>query len=92
MRTYCKALKSDSEHFSFNTVLHPFLLLCKDFIEGLLEGLAIEIVIYRYILASVMHPDVHDTWVVLSLTHCVCDVAAALCVLYPELADALVRI
>ena len=39
-----------------------------------------------------MDPDVHDTRVVLCLTHGVGDAAAALCVLDPELADSGIRI
>ena len=46
----------------------------------------------RHVLASIVNPHVHDTWIVLSLSHSVRDVAAALCVLHPELANALVRI
>ena len=44
------------------------------------------------VLATVMHPYIHDTWIILSLTHCVSDVTAAFGVLDPELADAFVRV
>ena len=39
-----------------------------------------------------MYPQVHDTGIVLSLTHCVGNVTAALGVLHPELADRLVGV
>ena len=92
VRTHGEALQTDTEHLSFDAVLHMLLVLGEDLIEALLQGLTIEHMIDRYILASVVYPYVHNTRIVLSLTHRVCNIAAALGVLYPELTDALVGI
>ena len=48
--------------------------------------------VYGYVFAAVMYPHVHYTRVILGLTHSISNVAAALCMLYPKAAYALVRI
>ena len=67
-------------------------MIFENLVERFLEGVAIECVVYRYVLATIVNPEVHDTWVVLCLTHGIGDVAATLGVLNPERADALVGI
>ena len=92
MRSYCETFKADTEHLAFDAVLHPVLLLCKDIVKGFLESLAVEIVVYRHVFASVVHPYVHNTRIVLCFANGVSNIATALCVLDPEFADALIRI
>ena len=87
-----EALQADAEHLALDAVLHHGLLLREDLVERLLEQTAVEGVVDGNIFAAVVHPEVHDAGVALSLTHGVGDVAAALGVLDPELADALVGI
>ena len=89
---YGEALEADAEELAFDTVLHVFLLLGEDLVEGLLKQAAVEHVVDGLLLASVVHPYVHDTGIALSLAHCVGDVTAALGMLDPEVADGLVGV
>jgi hypothetical protein len=64
----------------------------QNLIKRVFQDLAIATLLYGDVLGTIMYPDVHDTWVVLELTHSVCNAAATLGVLNPELADSWVRI
>ena len=87
VRTYGISLQANTEEFSFETRLHVRQLLCQDLIKRVLQNLTIASLLYGDILRAIMYPDVHDTWIVLELTHCISDTAATLGVLNPELTD-----
>ena len=90
--TYGEALQADTEQLALDAVFHILLVLCKNLVQGVLEQAAVQHMVHRDILATVVHPYIQDTGVALSLTHCVGDVTAALGVLDPEVADTLVGI
>ena len=92
VRTYGVSLQTDTEELSLQARLHVWQLLCQNLIKRVFQDLAIAALLYGDILGTIVYPDVHDTWVVLELTHGVCDTAATLGVLNPELADSWVRI
>ena len=86
------AFQTDTEQLGLEAVLHAVELLFHDFVERCSEDFTILLALYGHVLASVVYPDVHDTGVVLGLTHSVCNAAATLGVLNPEVADALVGV
>ena len=90
--TYGVSLQTDTEELSLQARLHVWQLLCQDFIERVLQNLTVATLFNGDILRTVVYPDVHDTWVVLELTHSVCNAATTLGVFNPELADSWVRI
>ena len=45
--------------------------------------------IHANILTAIVYPKVHDTRIILRLTHSICNITTTLCVLYPELTYAL---
>ena len=92
MRTYSKALQTDTEDLALDAVLHVVLLLGKDSVEGLLQECAIKEMIDRHVFTSIMHPHVHYTWITLCLTYHVSDFTAPFGMLHPKIADSLVRI
>ena len=92
VRAYGVALQSDAEQFSLEAVLHAVELLFHDFVERGSKDFAIFLALHRHVLRTVVHPDVHDAGVALRLTHGVGDASAALRVLNPEVADALVGV
>ena len=92
VRTYGVSLQTDTEELSLETRLHVWQLLCQDFIERVLQNLTIAAFLYGDVLAAIVYPDVHDTWIVLELTHSIGNATATLGVLYPELADSRVGI
>ena len=92
MATYCEAFETNTEHLTFDTVFHHRLLLREDVVERLLQKVAIHSMVNTYILASVVYPEVHDTWVALCFTHCISNVTATLSMLNPEITDVIIRI
>ena len=92
VRANCKRLQTDTKHLTLDTVFHHRLFLLEDFIKRLLQSSAIQGMVNRHVLAAVVHPQVHDTGVVLCLTHSIGNITATLGVLNPELTDALIRI
>ena len=90
--TYGVSFQTDTEELSLQARLHVWQLLCQNLIKRVFQDFAIATLFYGDILRTVVYPDVHDTWVVLELTHSVCNAAATLGVLNPELADSWVRI
>ena len=86
------ALETDAEKLGLDAALHAGKVLLEDLVQRLGEDLAVFLAVDGVILLAVMHPDVHDAGVALSLAHRVGYPAAAFGVLDPETADALVRI
>ena len=48
--------------------------------------------VYTNVLATIVYPKVHDTWIALCFTHGIGNVTATLGVFNPEVTDAIVRI
>ena len=92
VRAYGVALQTDAEELGLEAVLHAVELLLHDLVERGSEDFAVLLALYGDVLHAVVYPDVHDTGVVLSLTHGVGDATAALGVLNPEVADGLVGV
>src|SRR5574344_39020 len=92
MRAYRIAFHTDAKEFSFKTSLHIWKIFAKYFIQRLFQNLTITITLYRLILHSVMNPNVHDTRVVLRLTHSIGNTTATFCMFNPELTNFLIRI
>ena len=92
MRTDSETLQTDAEDLALYAVLHVFLVLRKNLVQGVFQKAAVQHVVHGNIFATVVHPYVHYTRIFLSLAHLVSDIAAALCVLDPEVPDALVRV
>ena len=90
--SHCETLQSDAKHLTFDAILHHGLFLLEDLIQRLLEEVAVHSMVDAHILASVMHPEVHDAGVALCLTHRIGNVTTTFRVLNPEVADALVGI
>ena len=91
-RSYSVALQADSEKFRFDATLHPRKILLEDFVEGGSQYLTVALALDGELLLAVMYPDIHDAWITLSLAHRICDTAATLRMLDPELPDGRIRI
>ena len=92
MRSDGKALQTDTEDLTFETILHHGLFLLEDLIERLLEEMTVHHVVHTLVLTAVVYPKVHDTGVILCLAHGIGNVTATLGVLDPEIADSLIGI
>ena len=92
MRSDGKALQTDTEDLTFETILHHGLFLLEDLIERLLEEMTVHHVVHTLVLTAVVYPKIHDTGVILCLAHGIGNVTATLGVLDPEIADSLIGI
>ena len=86
------AFEADAEHLRLNAVLHPVVAVLENLVERIFEELAVHQSVDGDVLAAVVYPCVHYAGVLLCLAYCLRDGAAALGVLDPEVAYALVGI
>ena len=92
MTAHGVALQSDTKQFGLEAVLYAIQLLLHNLIERGSQDFAVLLALYGHVLASIVYPDVHDTGIVLRLTHGVGDTTATLGVLNPEVADGLIGV
>ena len=90
--TYRVAFQADTEYLGLQAIFHVLVLRSENPVERILEQLAIFHAVYRNVLAAVVYPKVHDTWVALPASHFLCNGTATLGMLYPKVADALIRV
>ena len=92
IRTYGIAFETDTEYLRFDTILHVIIFSCENLVERILQQGTILHTVYGNILATVMHPQVHDTRIALTLTHFFGYGTTTLGMLNPEATDTFVRI
>ena len=92
VRTDGVAFQPDTKEFCLQTVLHAVELLGQYLVQALCHEPAIAHTLDGQVLATVVHPDVHDAWIALCPTHGIGNPAATLGILNPEFADTLVGI
>ena len=90
--TYCIALQTDAKYFRFETILHVFIFRGKYPVEGVLKEGTVLHTVHSDILATVMYPQVHDTWVTLAAPHLFGNGTATLGMLYPKVTDTFIGI
>ena len=92
VRTYRVAFQTDTEHLRFDTIFHILIFGSENLIQRIFQQRTIFHSVYSDILASVMHPKVHDTWIALCLTHFFCNYTTTFGMFNPELTDTFIRI
>ena len=92
VRTYRVAFQADTEHLRFDTIFHILIFGSENLIQRIFQQRTIFHSVYSDILASVMHPKVHDTWIALCLTHFFCNYTTTFGMFNPELTDTFIRI
>ena len=92
VRAHGIAFQTDTENLRLDTILHVIVFFCKDFIQRVLQQSTIFHAVHGDVLATIMHPQVHDTRIVLTLTHLFGNGTTTLGVLNPKITDSFIRI
>ena len=92
VRTDGVAFQPDAKEFCLQAVLHAVELLGQYLVQALCHEPAIAHTLDGQVLATVVHPDVHDARVALCPAHSIGNPTATLGMLDPEFADTLVGI
>ena len=92
VRAHGVGLHSDAEKFGFEARLHVGQFLGQYLVERVFQYLAIAHLLHGVVFHAVVHPDVHDARVALSLAHGIGNAPATLGMFNPEVTDALVGI
>ena len=92
VRSHGVCFQTYTKKLCFEAAFHVWKLFRKNVIEAFFQNFAVAITLYGIILASVMNPDIHNTGVVLILTHGIGYAATAFGMFNPEVANSLVGI
>ena len=91
VRSYRIAFQTDTEHFRFDTILHVLIFGSEDLVERILQQGTVLHAIHGNVLATVVHPKIHDTRVALTLPHFFSHRTTTLGMFYPKASDTFVR-